>query len=74
MMNKTLYGDSKKTAAIREMFGNTTRYKKQKAATIHCLFLILVAHPEAVVRCLANLVTHPETQELVFRFVVFCTG
>jgi len=23
MMNKTLYGDSKKTSAIREMFGNT---------------------------------------------------
>jgi len=28
MMNKTLYGNSKKTAAIREMFGNTTRYEK----------------------------------------------
>jgi len=74
MMNKTLYSDAKKTSAIREMFGNTTRYEKQKAATIQHLFLILAAHPEAMVRCLADLVPHPKTQELVFRFVVFCTG
>ena len=74
MMNKTLCGDSKKTSAIREMFSNTTRYEKQKSATIQCLFLILAAHPEAMVCCLADLVPHPETQKLVFRFVVFCTG
>jgi len=74
MMNKTPYGDVKKTSAIREMFGNTTRYEKQKSATIQRLFLILTAHPEAMVRCLADLVPHPETQESVFWFVVFCTG
>jgi len=74
MMNKTLYGDSKKTSAIREMFGNTTRYEKQKSATVQRLFFILAAHPEPMVRCLADLVPHPETQESVFRFVVFCTG
>jgi len=74
MMNKTLYGDSKKTLAIREMFGNTTRYEKQKSATIQHLFLILAAHPEAMARCLADLVPHPKTQESVFRFVAFCTG
>jgi len=66
MMNKTLYGDAKKTSAIREMFGNMTRYEKQKSATIQRLFLILAAHLEAMVRCLADLVPHPETQESVF--------
>jgi len=74
MMNKTLCGNSKKTVAIRDVFGNTTRCEKQKSATIQRLFLILAAHPEAMVRCLANLVPHPETQESAFRFVAFCTG
>jgi len=73
-MNKTLCVDAKKTLAIRDMFSDTTRYKKQKSATIQRLFLILAAHPEAMVRCLADLVPHPETQESVFWFVVFCTG
>ena len=74
MTNKTLYGNSKKTAAIRDMFGNTTRYEKQKSSTIEKLFCVLASHPEAMVRSLANLVPHPETGEMVFRFVVFCTG
>jgi len=72
MMNKTLYGDAKKTSAILEMFGNTTRHEKLKSATIQRLFVIL--HPEAMVHCLADLVPHPETQESVLRFVMFCTG
>jgi len=74
MMNKTLYGDAKKTSAILEMFGNTTRHEKQKSATIQRLFVILAVHPEAMVHCLADLVPHPETQESVLRFVMFCTG
>jgi hypothetical protein len=74
VMNKNLYGDSKNTAAIRELFGNTTRYEKQKGGSVARFFSILASHPELMVRHLADLIPHPETGEQVPRFVVFCTG
>ena len=73
-MSKNLYGDSKNTAAIRELFGNTTRYEKQKGASVARFFSILASHPESMVRSLADLIPHPETGDTVPRFVVFCTG
>lgn len=66
MMNKNLYGNPMKTAAIRELFATSTRYEKQKASTVQRFFCILAAHPEAMVRSLSDLIPHPETQESVF--------
>jgi len=52
----------------------SSKYEKQKLNMVLCFFSILAAHPEAMVRSLADQIKHPETDKEVFCFVVFCSG
>jgi len=73
-MNPTLYGKKETTERVKKAFATTTTYQKQKLVTIMRFFGILVAHPEARVRALADTINDPEMDRDTFRFFVLVRG